>query len=50
MEQDPTGSHWIGRGAPIDDPNAAVRISYTSGDEEYWIDVPAAGWGIAGSH
>jgi hypothetical protein len=44
MEADPTNSHWVGRGTPIDDPNAIVRVGYTADTTPYWIDVPASAW------
>ena len=44
MEADPTNSHWVGRGAPIDDPNTIVRVGYTAETTPYWIDVPASAW------
>jgi hypothetical protein len=44
LQIDATGARWIGRGTPIDDPNAIVRITYTAGDKPYWIDVPASAW------
>jgi hypothetical protein len=44
LQIDTTGAQWIGRGTPIDDPNAIVRITYASGEKPYWIDVPASAW------
>lgn len=44
MEADSTNSHWDGRGTPIDDPNAIVRVGYTAEATPYWIDVPASAW------
>lgn len=44
MEADPTNSYWVGRGAPIDDPNTIVRVGYTAETTPYWIDVPASAW------
>jgi hypothetical protein len=44
LQIDATGARWIGRGTPIDDPNAIVRITYTAGEKPYWIDVPASAW------
>jgi len=44
MEPDPTNSHWVGRGTPIDDPDAIVRVGYTAESAPYWIDVPASAW------
>lgn len=44
MEADPTNSHWVGRGTPIDDPNTIVRVGYTAEATPYWIDVPASAW------
>ena len=44
MEPDPTNSHWVGRGTPIDDPDAIVRVGYTAESTPYWIDVPASAW------
>ena len=44
MEADPTNSHWVGRGMPIDDPNTIVRVGYTAEATPYWIDVPASAW------
>ena len=44
LETDPTNSLWVGRGTPIDDPNAVVRVGYTAEAKPYWIDVPASAW------
>jgi hypothetical protein len=44
LQIDSTDALWIGRGTPIDDPNAIVRITYTAGNKPYWIDVPASAW------
>ena len=44
MEPDPTNSHWVGRGTPIDDADAIVRVGYTADATPYWIDVPASAW------
>ena len=37
---DDSGESWVGRGAPIDDPAATARITYTSHGKPYFIDVP----------
>lgn len=46
MQIDPARTSWTGRHAPVDDPDAVVRISYTTGSEQkpYWIDVPVSAW------
>ena len=44
MEPDPTNSHWVGRGTPIDDADAIIRVGYTADATPYWIDVPASAW------
>ena len=44
MEPDPTNSYWVGRGTPIADADAIVRVGYTAGTTPYWIDVPASAW------
>jgi hypothetical protein len=44
MEPDPTNSYWVGRGTPIADADAIVRVGYTAGNTPYWIDVPASAW------
>jgi hypothetical protein len=37
---DDTGESWIGRGHPIDDPAATIRVAYTAQGKPYFIDVP----------
>src|SRR3954468_15240548 len=37
---DDSGESWIGRGRPVDDPNATLRVTYTSHGKPYFIDVP----------
>ena len=44
LETDPTNSLWVGRGTPIDDADAIVRVGYTADTTPYWIDVPASAW------
>jgi hypothetical protein len=44
MEPDPTNSYWVGRGTPIADADAIVRVGYTADTTPYWIDVPASAW------
>jgi len=44
MEPDPTNSYWFGRGAPIADADAILRVGYTADTTPYWIDVPASAW------
>ncbi len=44
MAPDPTNSHWVGRGTPIDDADAILRVGYTADATPYWIDVPASAW------
>ena len=44
LQIDATNACWIGRGTPIDDPNAIVRIAYTAEEKPYWIDVPVSAW------
>jgi hypothetical protein len=40
MHIDESGESWIGRGRPVDDPAATVRVSYTSQGKPYFIDLP----------
>jgi len=35
---------WVGRGPPMDDADALVRVGYTADTTPYWIDVPASAW------
>ena len=44
MGPDPTNAYWVGRGTPMDDPDAIVRVGYTADTTPYWIDVPASAW------
>jgi hypothetical protein len=44
MGADPTNSYWVGRGTPMDDADAIVRVGYTADTTPYWIDVPASAW------
>jgi len=44
MGPDPTNAYWVGRGTPIDDADAIVRVGYTADTTPYWIDVPASAW------
>jgi hypothetical protein len=44
MEPDLTNSYWAGRGTPVDDPDAIIRVGYTADATPYWIDVPASAW------
>jgi hypothetical protein len=44
LQVDPTLARWIGRGAPIEDPDAIVRVAYTAEEKPYWIDVPVSAW------
>ena len=44
LEVDTGGMRWIGRGSPINDANAVVRIGYVSPEKPYWIDVPVSAW------
>jgi hypothetical protein len=37
---DQSGESWIGRGQPVDDPAATVRIAFTARGKPYFIDVP----------
>jgi hypothetical protein len=37
---DDSGESWIGRGHPLDDPAATLRVAYTAGGKPYFIDVP----------
>ena len=46
LQIDERGDRWIGRGAPIEDPNAIVRITYDAGEKPYWIDVPVSAWSL----
>jgi hypothetical protein len=40
MHIDDTGEFWGGRGGPVYDPAATIRISYTAYGKPYFIDVP----------
>lgn len=44
LQIDVADTQWTGRGTPIEDPNAVVRITYTAGEAPYWIDVPVSAW------
>lgn len=44
MQKDASDTRWVGRGTPIEDPNAVLRISYSAGEKPYWIDVPVSAW------
>ena len=44
MGPDPTNAYWVGRGTPMDDADAIVRVGYTADTTPYWIDVPASAW------
>jgi hypothetical protein len=44
LQIDAANARWVGHDAPIDDPNAVVRITYTMGQKPYWIDVPVSAW------
>ena len=37
---DDSGESWTGRGRPLDDPAATLRVAYTAGGKPYFIDVP----------
>ena len=37
---DDSGESWIGRGGPVEDPAATLRVAYTSQGKPYFIDVP----------
>ena len=37
---DESGESWIGRGHPVEDITATLRVAYTSHDRPYFIDVP----------
>jgi hypothetical protein len=37
---DDSGESWMGRGRPVDDPEATARIAYTAYGKPYFIDVP----------
>jgi hypothetical protein len=37
---DDSGESWIGRGRPVEDPAATLRVAYTSHGKPYFIDVP----------
>ena len=37
---DQSGESWIGRGQPVDDSSATVRIAFTARGKPYFIDVP----------
>ena len=37
---DDSGESWIGRGRPVADPAASVRVAYTSHGKPYFIAVP----------
>jgi hypothetical protein len=37
---DDSGESWTGRGHPLDDPAATLRVAYTAGGTPYFIDVP----------
>jgi hypothetical protein len=37
---DDSGESWIGRGRPVDDPAATLRVAYTAHGQPYFIDVP----------
>ena len=40
MHIDDSGESWVGKGRPVDDPSATVRIAYTSHGKPYFIDIP----------
>ena len=40
MRIDESGESWIGRGRPVEDPAATLRVAYTSQGKPYFIDVP----------
>ena len=44
LQIDAADTRWTGRGTPIEDANAVVRIAYTAGERSYWIDVPVSAW------
>ena len=44
LQVDAANGRWAGYEAPIDDPNAIVRIAYTVDGKPYWIDVPVSAW------
>jgi hypothetical protein len=37
---DDSGESWIGRGRPVDDDGATIRVTYTAQGKPYFIDVP----------
>jgi hypothetical protein len=37
---DDSGESWIGRGRPVSDPAATIRVTYTAQGKPYFIDVP----------
>ena len=37
---DDNGESWVGRGRPVEDPAATLRVAYTSLGTPYFIDVP----------
>jgi hypothetical protein len=46
LQIDEAGTRWVGRGTPIEDRNAIVRITYDAGEKPYWIDVPVSAWSL----
>jgi len=41
LQIDASGESWIGPGRPIANPaTTTVRITFTVGEETYWLDVP----------
>ncbi len=44
LDVDTGDARWIGRGSPIVDPNAIVRIGYVSPEHPYWMDIPVSAW------
>ena len=37
---DPQGESWLLDGAPVETPDASVRVAFSANGEDYWIDVP----------
>lgn len=37
---DSQGESWLLEGAPVEPPDASVRVAFTANGEDYWIDVP----------
>jgi hypothetical protein len=37
---DEAGESWTGRGGPVEDPAATIRVAYTAQGKPYFIDVP----------